>query len=74
MIQEKDVLIIGGGISGIPVAKDPDEEGIWICVEQIKELKEIKGIHGVHLMGMDVEEKPAQIVDRSGLSPRPKVE
>ena len=61
-------------IDRITKSKDPDEEGIRICVEQIKELKEMKGIHGIHLMGMDLEEKFAQIVDRAGLSPRPKVE
>ena len=55
-------------------SKYPDEEGIRICIEQIKELKEMKGIHGIHLMGMDLEEKFAQIVDRAGLSPRPKIE
>jgi len=60
-------------IDRITKSKDPDEEGIRICIEQIKELKEMKGIHGIHLMGMDLD-KFAQIVDRAGLSPRPKVE
>jgi methylenetetrahydrofolate reductase (NADPH) len=58
----------------ITKSKDPEEEGIRVCVEQIKELKEMKGIHGIHLMGMDLEEKFARIVEGAGLSPRPKVE
>jgi methylenetetrahydrofolate reductase (NADPH) len=53
---------------------DPEEEGIRVCIEQIKELKEMKGIHGIHLMGMDSEEKFVQIVEGAGLSPRPEVE
>ena len=61
-------------IDRITKSKDPDEEGIQVCVEQIKELKEMKGIHGIHIMGMDVEERIAQIVERAGLSPRSKVE
>jgi methylenetetrahydrofolate reductase (NADPH) len=61
-------------IDRIKKSKNPDEEGIGICVEQIKELREMKGIHGIHLMGMDLEEKFAQIVERAGLSPRPKLE
>ena len=61
-------------IDRITKSKDPDEEGIQVCVEQIKELKEMKGIHGIHIMGIDVEERIAQIVERAGLSPRSKVE
>jgi methylenetetrahydrofolate reductase (NADPH) len=61
-------------IDRITKSKDPDEEGIRICVEQITELREMKGIHGIHIMGMDVEEKFAQIVERAKLSPRPKIE
>ena len=34
----------------------------------------MKGIHGIHIMGMGAEEKFAQVVERAGLSPRPKVE
>jgi len=55
-------------------SKDPDEEGIRVCIEQVKELKEMKGIHGIHLMGVDLEEKVVRIVDGAGLLPRPKVE
>jgi methylenetetrahydrofolate reductase (NADPH) len=55
-------------------SKDPDEEGIRVCIEQVKELREMKGIHGIHLMGVDLEEKVARIVDGAGLFPRSKVE
>jgi hypothetical protein len=34
----------------------------------------MKGIRGIHLMGVDLEEKFARIVDGAGLLPRPKVE
>jgi methylenetetrahydrofolate reductase (NADPH) len=61
-------------IDRIAKSKDPDEEGIRVCIEQINELKEMKGIHGIHLMGADLEEKIARIVGGAGLSPRPKVE
>jgi len=76
-LKEKNlpkVIIPDVLIDRIKKSKDPDEEEIRICVEQIKELKEMKGIHGIHLMGMDVEGKFAQIVDRAGLSSRPKAE
>jgi methylenetetrahydrofolate reductase (NADPH) len=63
-----------GLIDRITKSKDPDEEGIRVCIEQVKELKEMKGIHGIHLMGVDLEEKAARIVDGAGLLPRPKVE
>lgn len=61
-------------INRITKSKDPDEEGIRVCIEQVKELKEMKGIHGIHLMGVDLEEKVARIVEGAGLLPRPKVE
>jgi methylenetetrahydrofolate reductase (NADPH) len=68
------VIIPDALIDRIKKSQKPDEEGVRICVEQIKELKEMKGIHGIHIMGMDQEEKIGQIVDSAGLLPRPKVE
>ncbi|HUL23217.1 MAG TPA: methylenetetrahydrofolate reductase [Thermodesulfobacteriota bacterium] len=70
----RKVPIPEGLVGRITKSKDPREEGIRVCVEQIQELKEIKGIHGIHLMGMDLEEQFARIVDGAGLLPRPKVE
>jgi methylenetetrahydrofolate reductase (NADPH) len=50
-------------------AKDPKEEGIQLCVEQIEHLKTIEGVDGVHIMAMAWEEKVPEIVRRAGLRP-----
>ena len=49
------------------------EEGINICVEAIERLKEVKGVAGFHIMAIEWEEKVAEIVERTGLYPRPEV-
>ncbi len=54
-------------------AKDPAEEGVKICVEQIEELKQIEGIAGIHLMAVAWEKIVPVIVERAGLLPRPSV-
>ncbi len=60
------------------MAKTPKEkqaeEGITICVETIQRLKEIKGVHGFHIMAIEWEERVPEIVERSGLYPRPTVD
>ncbi len=50
------------------------EEGIKICVESIQRLKGVKGVAGFHIMAIEWEEMVPEIVERSGLFPRPKVE
>ncbi|RKO67121.1 methylenetetrahydrofolate reductase [Desulfofundulus salinus] len=55
-------------------AEDPKREGIEICIEQIKHIRNIPGVHGVHIMAIAWEEVVPEIVERSGLFPRPKVE
>ena len=60
-------------MSGVPKEKQP-EEGINICVETIQRLKEVEGVRGFHIMAIEWEEKVPEIVERSGLHPRPKVE
>ncbi|HHW43320.1 methylenetetrahydrofolate reductase [Desulfofundulus thermobenzoicus] len=55
-------------------AEDPKKEGVEICIEQIKHIRNIPGIHGVHIMAIAWEEVVPEIVERSGLYPRPKVE
>jgi methylenetetrahydrofolate reductase (NADPH) len=50
------------------------EEGINICVETIQRLKEVKGVHGFHIMAIGWEERVPEIVERSGLYPRPTVD
>jgi len=53
-------------------AKEPAQEGIKICVEQIAQLREIEGVHGIHLMAIEWEEKVSEIAEGAGLLPRPK--
>jgi methylenetetrahydrofolate reductase (NADPH) len=59
-------------MSGVPKEKQP-EEGINICVETIQRLKEVEGVRGFHIMAIEWEEKVPEIVERSGLFPRPKI-
>ena len=59
-------------LKGVPKEKQSDE-GINIAVEQIEELKEMEGIRGFHIMAIEWEEKVPEIVERTGLFPRPKV-
>jgi methylenetetrahydrofolate reductase (NADPH) len=59
-------------MSGTPKEKQP-EEGINICVETIQRLKEVEGVRGFHIMAIEWEEKVPEIVERSGLYPRPTV-
>ncbi len=56
------------------VAKDKQaQEGIDICVEAIERLKGVEGVSGFHIMAIEWEEKVPEIVERSGLYPRPEV-
>ena len=50
------------------------DEGIKLCVEQIQELREIEGVHGIHIMAIEWEQMIAQITEKAGLLPRPRVE
>ncbi len=59
-------------MSGVEKAKQ-SEEGITIAVETIQRLKEVKGVSGFHVMAIEWEEKVPEIVERSGLYPRPVV-
>ncbi len=49
------------------------EEGIKICIEQIKKLKEIEGISGIHIMAIEWEKMVPLIVKEAGLYPRSKI-
>jgi methylenetetrahydrofolate reductase (NADPH) len=51
-------------------AKDPKEEGVRLCVEQIDQLRGIEGVHGVHIMAVNWEEIVPRIVREAGLSHR----
>jgi methylenetetrahydrofolate reductase (NADPH) len=60
-------------MSGVPKEKQA-EEGINICVESMERLKEVEGVKGFHIMAIEWEEKVPEIVERSGLYPRPKID
>jgi methylenetetrahydrofolate reductase (NADPH) len=60
-------------LSGVPKDKQADE-GITIAVEAIQRLKECKGVSGFHIMAIEWEDKVPEIVERSGLYPRPVVD
>ncbi|MFO7751639.1 MAG: methylenetetrahydrofolate reductase [Desulfobacteraceae bacterium] len=59
-------------LSGVEKKKQA-QEGIDICVESMQRLKEIEGVAGFHVMAIEWEEKVPEIVERSGLYPRPDV-
>jgi methylenetetrahydrofolate reductase (NADPH) len=46
-------------------------EGKRICNEIIEEVREIEGVAGIHIMAYRQEELVAEIVEESGLLPRP---
>jgi methylenetetrahydrofolate reductase (NADPH) len=49
------------------------EEGIKICIEDIQRLKEVEGVSGFHIMAIEWEEKVPEIVEKTGLYPRPQL-
>jgi methylenetetrahydrofolate reductase (NADPH) len=53
-----------------PKAAQP-EEGIRICCEVIDQVREIEGVAGLHIMPVGWVEAVPEIIDRSGLYPRP---
>ncbi len=59
-------------LSGVEKKKQA-QEGIDICVEAILRLKEVEGVAGFHIMAIEWEEKVPEIVERSGLYPRPEI-
>jgi methylenetetrahydrofolate reductase (NADPH) len=59
-------------ISGVPKEKAADE-GIKMLCEQIQEFQEMPGVKGVHIMAIEWEHKMPEIMERSGLLPRPEV-
>jgi 5,10-methylenetetrahydrofolate reductase len=55
-------------LKGVDKAKD---EGVNITLEIIEQLKEIPGVHGIHIMAVGWEDIVPEIVQRTGLMPRP---
>ncbi|MEJ2101181.1 MAG: methylenetetrahydrofolate reductase, partial [Desulfobacterales bacterium] len=60
-------------LAGTPKEKQA-EEGINICIESIQRLKEVEGVAGFHIRAIEWEEKVPEIVEKTGLYPRPKVD
>ncbi len=60
-------------MAGVPKEKQA-EEGLSICVESILRLKEVEGVKGFHVMAIEWEGKVPEIVERSGLYPRPEID
>jgi 5,10-methylenetetrahydrofolate reductase len=58
-------------IARLEEAKSAKEEGLKIALDIIEQLKEIPGIHGIHIMAVGWEDAVPEIVERSGLLPRP---
>jgi methylenetetrahydrofolate reductase (NADPH) len=54
--------------------KKQSKEGIKICIESIQRIKELEGVRGFHVMAIEWEEMVPEIVEKSGLYPRPSVE
>lgn len=52
-------------------AQDPKEEGVRIAVEIIEALRKMEGVRGVHIMAVAWESIVPEIVQQSGLFPRP---
>jgi methylenetetrahydrofolate reductase (NADPH) len=50
------------------------EEGIAFAIETIQRLKEIEGVAGFHIMAIEWEQKVPEIVEQSGLYPRPVID
>ncbi len=59
-------------LASVPKEKQA-QEGIDIYVEAILRLKEVEGVSGFHIMAIEWEKKVPEIVERSGLYPRPEV-
>lgn len=55
-------------------SKAAADEGIKMCVEQIKRFQDMEGVAGVHLMAIEWEHRVEEIAEAAGMLPRPKVE
>ena len=60
-------------ITRIKGSENKKQEGLNICVETIQRLQKIEGVAGVHVMAIAWEEVVPEIVERSGLYPRPNL-
>jgi len=60
-------------VSRMEKAENPKEEGVEIILEIIEKLKDMPGIHGIHIMAVGWEDIVPEVVQKSGLMPRPVV-
>ncbi|MDD1768004.1 MAG: methylenetetrahydrofolate reductase [Methanomassiliicoccales archaeon] len=67
------MVIPDSTIERIRAVGDVKSEGVKMCVEKIEQIKSIKGVHGVHIMAIAWEEIVPEIVQKTGLYPRPNV-
>lgn len=61
-------------IDRVAKAEDAKEEGLAICVEQIRQFQKMEGVAGVHIMAIEWEKAVKGIVEAAGLLPRPGTE
>jgi len=54
-------------------SESPKEEGVRIILEIIEQLKDMPGVHGIHIMAVGWEDIVPEVVEKSGLMPRPAV-
>jgi methylenetetrahydrofolate reductase (NADPH) len=59
-------------MAAVPKEKQA-REGVDICVESIERLLSIEGVSGIHIMAIEWESVVPELVERSGLYPRPQV-
>jgi methylenetetrahydrofolate reductase (NADPH) len=60
-------------VSRMEQSETPKEEGVKIILEIVEQLKEMPGVHGIHIMAVGWEDIVTEIVQKSGLMPRPIV-
>lgn len=65
------VVIPDNLIERMEAATDQKAEGVEVCIETIQKVAKIEGVSGVHIMAIAWESIVPEIVQRSGLLPRP---
>lgn len=65
------VVIPDSLIERMEAATDQKAEGVEVCIETIQKVAKIEGVSGVHIMAIAWESIVPEIVQRSGLLPRP---
>ncbi|HAX98811.1 MAG TPA: 5,10-methylenetetrahydrofolate reductase [Candidatus Atribacteria bacterium] len=65
------VVIPDSLIERMEAAVDQKAEGVEVCIETIQKVAQIEGVSGVHIMAIAWESIVPEIVQRSGLLPRP---